>query len=589
MQINAEFQEEKIKKELDQNFSAKKIMWSEKTTDKNLELSLTKKFNLNPIISKILVARNVNLSNFEKFHNPSIREIMPDPSTLDEMNLATKKIVDFILNKKKIGIFGDYDVDGSVSTAMICSYFRDIGVDFEYYIPDRLKEGYGPNNKAFDSLRKKDCELIITLDCGTSAVHEIEFIKKKNVEVIVVDHHKQSNILPEACAIINPNKKTDTSGLSNLCAAGVTFFLLVSLNRELKKYNFFGSSFPNLLNYLDIVALATICDVVQLDLMNRAFVKQGLKVCNLTKNTGLLSLINESSIKETINSYHLGFIIGPRINAGGRVGKSSVGTDLLLCKDQTLSGVMASKLGEYNKLRKRIELEVERKAFSQVDSNKKILCVSSDDWHPGVIGIVASKLCESFNKPAIVISENKDLCKASCRSTSVCDIGNLILEAIQNNIIQSGGGHKMAAGFTIKKEKIDLLKDFLEKKKIINDLSYSKFYDYDLNLSSIDHDLFHSIQKIAPFGQGNPTPKFRIKNCFINFYKIVGDYHMSCVVEDIYGNKFKVICFNALKNNIYEYLESSISNSFDVIAVLKNNRWNGDENIEVQIEDLIPN
>ena len=589
MQISAEFQEEKIKNKLNKKLSAKKIVWKEKELNKKHILSLAKKFKLSPIISQLLIARGVEPENFNNYFDPKIKDIMPDPFVLEDMKLATSKIIDYKTKKKKIGIFGDYDVDGIVSTAMLGNYFKEIGIDFEYYIPDRIKEGYGPNQEAFEFLRKKNCELIITLDCGITSVEEINFINKKNVEVIIVDHHKQGNVIPDAFAIINPNKETDTSGLKNLCAAGVTFFLLVSLNRELKTSDSFKTSIPNLLEYLDILALATICDVVQLDLMNRAFVKQGLKILNNTKNVGLSSLIVESSIMERITCSHLGFVLGPKINAGGRVGKSKMGVDLLLSDNPEMTGAIAQHLGEYNKLRKHIETQVEKEALLKVNPKKTIICVSSKKWHPGVIGIVASKLSEKFNKPSIVISEDNNLCKASCRSISGFDIGNLVLEAINQKIIQSGGGHKMAAGFNIKKNNINSLEEFLDKQYGFNNCENVKFYDYNLKLSSIDFNLYDSLENFAPFGMGNPQPKFIIENCIIKYCRVVGDYHLTCVIEDIYGNSFKGISFNALKNNIYETLLSSTDSTYDAIVVIKKNVWNGDVNLQLQIEDIVKN
>ncbi len=588
MQIDVEIQEEKIKKEvLSKLKSVKKIQWKEKKSDHELECMLKKKFGLNQIISKLLVSRGIDTESFEKFSNPLIKNIMPDPFVIDSMECATKKIVEFIIKKKKIGILGDYDVDGSASTAIMCSYLKALEIDFEFYIPDRIEDGYGPSIKIMEYFKDKGCELIITLDCGTSSLKEINYIKKKQVDVIVVDHHKQGKGLPDAFAIVNPNKKKDNSNLKNLCAAGVAFFLLASVNRELKKKT--NLCVPDLLNYLDLVALATICDLVKLDLMNRAFVKQGLKILNNTKNDGLLSLINESGIKEKVSCYHLGYVIGPRINAGGRVGKSSKGTELLISSDKNLNFVMAKQLNEYNTLRKKIELQVEKEAIRQVDDNANVLCVNSDNWHPGVIGIVASKLVEKFNKPSIVISENIDLCKASCRSVNDFDIGNLIIEAVEKKIIETGGGHKMAGGFSVKKNKITELKKFLKDKYNPKSFEYIKYYDYDLKLSSIDMNLFNEIQKISPFGIGNSTPKFLIRDCIIKFPRIVGEKHLSCIVSDIYKNEFKSIAFNAIDNSINDYIGSNIGEMQNLIVTITKNTWLEQEKIELRIEDVINN
>ena len=588
MQIDVEIQEEKIKKEfLSKLISVRKIQWKEKKSYPESEHSLQKKFGLNKIISKLLVSRGINTENFVKYSNPLIKNIMPDPFVIDSMECAAKKITEFILKKKKIGLLGDYDVDGSASTAIMCSYLKEIGIDFEFYIPDRIEDGYGPNIKIMEYFKSKGCELIITLDCGTSSLKEINYIKKKQVDVIVIDHHKQGKELPNAFAIVNPNKNTDNSNLKNLCAAGVTFFLLASVNRELKKKK--NLCIPDLLNYLDLVALATICDLVKLDLMNRAFVKQGLKILNNTKNNGLLSLINESGIKEKVSCYHLGYVIGPRINAGGRVGKSSKGTELLISSDKNLNFVMARQLNQYNVLRKKIELQVEKEAIRQVDVNAGIICVNSDNWHPGVIGIVASKLVEKFNKPSIVISENTEVCKASCRSVNDFDIGNLIIEAVEKKIIETGGGHKMAGGFSVKQHKITELKKFLIDKYNPKSFEYIKYYDYDLKLSSIDMDLHNEIQKISPFGIGNATPKFLIRDCIIKFPRVVGEKHLSCVVSDIYKNEFKSIAFNATENSMYDYISSNIGEMFSLIVAIFKNTWLDKESIELRIEDIVKN
>ena len=407
MQIKAKANEEQLKK----NISVKKQYWFEKDFNSKKEKNFLEK-KINPVLSRLLSSRNVEANNFEDYMNPKIKNILPDPFILHDMEIATNKIVEIIKEKKKIGIFGDYDVDGSTSTALLSRYFKEAGVEFEFYIPDRIKEGYGPNQDAFAKLVDSNCELIITLDCGTTAFKEIDFTNKKGVDVIVIDHHKQGKELPKAFAIVNPNKQSDNSNLVNLCAAGVTFFLLVSLNRELKKINFFKDGEPNLIFFLDLVALGTVCDLVKIDHLNRAFIKQGLRILNHSPNLGVSSILKESKIDSEVTDYHLGFVIGPRINAGGRVGKSSLGAELLLCNENKIANVMALRLGEFNNLRKKIEKAVEIKAVGMVHENDQIICVNSKNWHPGVIGIVASRLVEKFNRPSIVISEDEKLCKA---------------------------------------------------------------------------------------------------------------------------------------------------------------------------------
>ena len=588
MQIKAKTIEEQLKKKNPKKISLKKHQWIEKEFNEEKERSFLEK-RINPILSRLLSLRNVDVNNIEEYLNPKIKNILPDPYILDHMELATNKIVEIIKGKKKIGIFGDFDVDGSTSTALLSKYFDDVGVEFEFYIPDRVTEGYGPNIEAFKKLIENNCELIITLDCGTTAFNEIDFLNKKGVDIIVIDHHKQSELLPNAFAIVNPNKNDDNSNLVNLCAAGVTFFLLISLNRRLKEIKFFKDRIPNLILYLDLVALGTVCDLVKIDHVNRAFVKQGLKIINHSSNLGISSIVNESKIENEINDYHLGFVIGPRINAGGRVGKSSLGAELLLCNEKKIANVMALKLGEFNNLRKKIEKEVEYKALEMVEDNEKIICVSSENWHPGVIGIVASRLVEQFNRPSIVISEEKKLCKGSCRSVQNFDIGNLIVKAVNEGLLLNGGGHKMAGGFSIEKEKIKKFKDYLSSKyfKVVGEII--KNYDYQLNINNININLYDEIVKLSPFGPGNQKPRFLLANCNLSFIKVVGNKHHSLLIEDNYGNKTKGIVFNSVNHDLGNFLDGFSGESIDLVATLRRNTWNNEISIQLQVEDIIVN
>ena len=588
MQIKAKTIEEQLKKKNPKKISLKKHQWIEKEFNEEKERSFLEK-RINPILSRLLSLRNVDVNNIEEYLNPKIKNILPDPYIIDHMELATNKIVEIIKGKKKIGIFGDFDVDGSTSTALLSKYFDDVGVEFEFYIPDRVTEGYGPNIEAFKKLVENNCELIITLDCGTTAFNEIDFLNKKGVDVIVIDHHKQSELLPNAFAIVNPNKNDDNSNLVNLCAAGVTFFLLISLNRRLKEIKFFKDRIPNLILYLDLVALGTVCDLVKIDHVNRAFVKQGLKIINHSSNLGISSIVNESKIENEINDYHLGFVIGPRINAGGRVGKSSLGAELLLCNEKKIANVMALKLGEFNNLRKKIEKEVEYKALEMVEDNEKIICVSSENWHPGVIGIVASRLVEQFNRPSIVISEEEKLCKGSCRSVQNFDIGNLIVKAVNEGLLLNGGGHKMAGGFSIEKEKIKKFKDYLSSKyfKVVGEII--KNYDYKLNINNINTNLYDEIVKLSPFGPGNQKPRFLLANCNLSFIKVVGNKHHSLLIEDNYGNKTKGIVFNSVNHDLGNFLDSFSGESIDLVATLRRNTWNNEISIQLQVEDIIVN
>jgi single-stranded-DNA-specific exonuclease len=588
MQINVNLNQENPKNNNEKKYySAKGYCWYERATKKPDLSILKEKFNLNLLIAKLAVGRGVSAKNYANFVEPKIKNLLPDPNVLDHMERATLKIVEFIKKKKKIGIFGDYDVDGSTATAIICNYFDDIGIKYEYYIPDRIAEGYGPNIDALKQLQNKNCELILTLDCGTSAKKTINLMQKSGAEIIIVDHHLEADSLPNAFAIINPKKKSDSSKLTNLCAAGVVFFLLISINRKLKEIRYFPNDSPNLLRYLDLVALGTICDLVKLDDLNRAFVKQGIKIINNTRNLGLTCLIKDSSINQVITEYHLGYVLGPRINAGGRVGNSILGADLLITKKKSISSVISKKLCDYNNLRKIIERRVEFDAMQQAGlRDENIICVHSKNWHPGVIGIVASKLTEKFSRPSIVISEDSEICKASCRSVKSFDIGNFIIMAIKNGKILSGGGHKMAGGFEIERSKIEDFKIFLRNKHIRQQNDLLKNFDSELNISSLNHSLYYEINKFSPFGVGNPKPKFLIRDCLIKFVRLVGKKHFSFCLEDSYGNRIKGIAFNSLGTKLGNLIETCDSN-VSVIVSLTINRWAGNETVELLVEDMI--
>ena len=581
------FEQEKKIKKIKVN-SVKKLCWSKKPIKESEVMELINKYKINNIYGTILNARGVNTKNFEQFINPQLKFLLPNPFKIEQMQEASEYIVSCISKEKKVGIIGDYDVDGISSTSILINFFNEIDIECEFYIPNRLKDGYGPSLKAFKYLEQKSCELIFTVDCGTNAASEISKVKNKNLDIIVIDHHLQNDRLPNVFAILNPNKKTDGSNFNNLCAAGVVFFLLVAIKGKLEKTKKFQGNKINLLKFLDLVALATVCDVVKLDEINRLLVKQGLKVINQTRNLGLLSLLKFCSSREMITEYHLGFEIGPRINADGRVGSSSLGVNLLTVTNNNETDAIAMKLDELNSFRKKVEKDVLVKANGIIKSNKsEIICIHSPEWHPGVIGIVASRITDRFICPTVVISESELICKGSCRSVEGFNIGKLIFNAVEEGILVTGGGHKMAAGFSIEKKKINTFKKFIANKYLVNDLPMTKHYDCEILLSQINSEFLLNQNILSPFGQGNPVPKYLIKNCFINFLKIVGDGHLTCTIEDFYGNNFKSIIFGAVDSGVFEYIQDFGGGGVDVIARVKQKLWNNHQIIELQIEDVI--
>ena len=552
-------------------------------------------FSLDEITSKLLSIRNIKREEISSFLNPSIKNFLPNPDNLIDMKKSTLRTVELISKKEKIGIFGDYDVDGASSTALLGNYFSHLNLDYEIYIPDRKQEGYGPSIKGFDELIKKKVKTIFTVDCGTLSFEAISYAKKKSIDVIVLDHHQSEVKLPPAYSIVNPNRLDDKSNLQYLCAAGVSFMFLVSLNRELRTINWFEENNikePNLMNFLDLVSLGTICDVVPLIGLNRAIVKQGLKIIKSKKNLGLKTLLDICKIDSNPSVYHMGYMLGPRINAGGRVGKCSHGANLLLNKDPKNTFKIASELDQYNKERQMLEKDLLQKILNQTSNymNDPVLILSGPNWHEGIIGIVAARLKDKFNKPVIIISLDGKLGKASARSVIGFDIGSVILAATQEGILLKGGGHKMAGGFSLKTENIEKFRNFVFKKfKSINeDLSSKKslLLDSIISPSAINIDFYSKVALLSPFGSGNPEPKFIIENMKTINGKIVGEKHIKSVLIGKDGTAIKSIAFNAVDNELGGYLIKKNNKTFNIAGKLSLNEWKGQLNVEFIIDDI---
>ena len=555
-------------------------------------------FSLDEMTSKLLSIRNIKKEEINSFLNPSIKNFLPNPSNLIDMEKSTLRTFNAISNNEKIGIFGDYDVDGATSTALLGNYFNELNINYEIYIPDRKKEGYGPSIKSFEELIKKKVKIIFTVDCGTLSFEAINFAKEKEIDVIVLDHHQSEIKLPRAFSIINPNRFDDNSNLQYLCAAGVAFMFLVSLNRALRSKDWFykkNINEPNLINYLDLVSLGTVCDVVPLVGLNRAIVKQGLKVIKSKKNLGLKTLLNICKIESNPSIYHLGYLLGPRINAGGRVGKCSHGANLLLNKDPKNSFQLALELDQYNKERQLLEKDLLQKILNEAKdySDDPALILSGSNWHEGIIGIVAARLKDKFNKPVIIISLNGSIGKASARSIVGFDIGSVIVAATQENILLKGGGHKMAGGFSIKAGNIEKLKDFVFRKfRNINlDLTKEKpmLLDSIISPSAVNLEFYNKVALLSPFGSGNPEPKFVIENVKTINGKIVGEKHVKSVLIGNDGSTIKCIAFNAVENDIGAYLLKKNKKSFNIAGKLSLNEWKGQSNVEFIIDDISVN
>ena len=557
--------------------------------------SYTQKYSLNEIVAKLLSIRKKNIENIDLFLNPTIKNLLPNPSILKDMNKATDRTFKCIKNHETLGIFGDYDVDGATSTALLKLYFKSIKQKVSTYIPDRKKEGYGPSKDGFDNLINRGSKIIFTVDCGTLSFEPIKVAQNKNIDVIVLDHHQSDVKIPNACAVVNPNRYDDTSNLNYLCAAGVCFMFLIGLNKKLRDNNWFKENNitePNILSFLDLVSLGTVCDVVPLVGLNRAIVKQGLKIIKKRSNLGLKTLYDLCKIESNPTTYDLGYILGPRINAGGRVGKSSHGADLLSSTDAQKAYKLALDLDKSNKERKSIELLLSRKIDLGIESVLKdpVIVLTGSDWHEGIIGIVASRIKEKYNKPTFLISQNEDLGKGSARSIVGFDIGSVIIKAVQSNILIKGGGHKMAGGFSLKKDKIIKFKEFIINEFHKTPLTISKkqnlYLDSIITPTSLNEKFFDQINSLSPFGSGNNEPKFVIENLKVISSTVVGDGHIKTILIGSDGTIIKTIAFNAMNTNLESYLSKNNRKKFDIAGKMKLNDWKGEKKIEFEIEDI---
>ena len=572
--------------------------WILKKFDQEKIIYLKDNFSLDEITAKLLVLRNIKKEDINSFLNPSIKNFLPNPNTLLDMEKSSLRTLKAIYNKEKMGVFGDYDVDGATSTALLGKYFDELKLDYEIYIPDRKTEGYGPSIKAFKQLIANNVKVIFTVDCGTLSFEAIEYAKSQNIDVIVLDHHQSEINLPKAYSVINPNRLDDKSNLQYLCAAGVAFMFLVSINKHLRLNNWFKKKLidePNLINYLDLVSLGTVCDVVPLIGLNRAIVKQGLKVLKAKKNLGLKTLIDICKIEENPSIYHLGYILGPRINAGGRVGKCSHGANLLLNSNPKEAFRLATELDNYNNERKMLEKDLVEKVLikSQVNLKDPVIILEGKNWHEGVIGIVAARLKDKFNKPTIIISINGNIGKASARSIIGFDIGSVIIAATQEKILLKGGGHKMAGGFSINISNIEKFKQFIfsKFKKFNENLSEKKplFLDSKIAPSAVNIEFYDKVNVLSPFGSGNPEPKFIVENLKPVNSKIVGEKHIKSVLVGPEGTSLKTIAFNATDSEIGAYLLKKNNKTFSIAGKLSLNEWRGQKNVEFIIDDISVN
>ena len=555
--------------------------WIERKVNKNSVEKIKQDYKFNEILSKLIVSRNFDEDEINNINNDlKIINIFKNNNDFKE---ASKILINSIKNNEKICILGDYDADGIAATSLLVRYFNYIKQPHFYYIPDRVKDGYGATKKLFQKLILNQPKLVIMVDCGSTSNEAIDFLNQNKIKSIIIDHHEINKPYPASNVIINPKKNITRNEESYLCATSLTYFFLDYLIKSI------GSDFK-INNYLIYVLLATVCDVMPLRKINKIIASNVIKGFKINDNGVFKFIFKQLSLNKKLSIDDLGFLIGPIINSGGRLGFSNYGTELLTTDDPKLIQKRSIELIKLNEKRKILEQNIlDEIDYEKINKqNQKVIIYYDANINEGLIGIIAARLKDYFNKPSIVITKSNNTLKASARSTSNYNIGNLIKSLIDNKIIEKGGGHNMAAGFTIKKSKLNSLNEFIQKdynNKIIDaDLSYK--YESEISTSSINKRFIDEINKLGPFGNHNYLPIFLIRNVKIIKSNIINKKHISVIIKSNIGSSLKSICFNCINTQIGEYLLSYKKN-INIVAEINENIWNNKKSIQLNIKDLV--
>jgi single-stranded-DNA-specific exonuclease len=557
--------------------------------------AIAERLALPEIVGRLLAQRGIDLDHAPGFLAPRLRDLLPDPSHLRDMETAAERLARAVRERETIAIFGDYDVDGATSAALLARFFAAVGTGTRIYVPDRLREGYGPNTPALLRLGEEGVRVIITVDCGTTAHLPLAEAAEAGLELIVVDHHVAEPLLPRATAVVNPNRLDETSPHGGLAAVGVAFLLVVAVNRALRQGGWYGGgrAEPNLLDWLDLVALGTVCDVVPLSAVNRALVAQGIKVARRTTNPGLAALAAVAGVNEPLDAYHLGFVLGPRVNAGGRVGAADLGARLLATDDPALAAALAGRLDAYNRERRDIETRTLEAAIAMVEGAAQspvLIFAAAENWHPGVIGIVAARLKERYERPACVVALADGIGKGSGRSIPGLPLGPVVIAARQAGLLINGGGHAMAAGFTVSAGKLDDLRGFLaerlgdglDRERLVPELRI----DGALSVGAAQCELIDQIARLAPFGAANPEPRFAFPGVRVVHAEPVGNGHLRCVLADPLDNtRLPAIAFRVAGTPLGQFLAETRGVAIHVAGRLRRDGWRGCNAVQLAIDD----
>ncbi len=563
-----------------------------------IALAIAQTHGLPDVLARVLAGRGVGIHDTDGFLNPRLRDLMPDPHKLTDMEAAASRLADAVTRREKVAIFGDYDVDGACSAALLAEYLRACGVEYAIHIPDRITEGYGPNVDAIRALKEQGADVLVTVDCGTASIEPLAEARRLGLDPLVIDHHQAPEQLPEALAIVNPNRQDDLSGLGHLCAAGVVFLSLVALNRTLRGRGFFdGRPEPDLMGSLDLVALATVADVVPLLGLNRAFVRQGLAIMRSRRRVGLAALLDVAGLAGAPESWHLGYLVGPRINAGGRIGDAALGSKLLLTEDPVQAGRLAAELDRLNRDRQAIEVvavaEAEAQALMVLERSPDlpVLVTASAEWHPGVVGLISARTKERFRRPAFAFTLNQDgTATGSGRSVPGVDLGYAVRAAVDAGLAIKGGGHTMAAGVTIQATDLQRFLDFVTE-RLSEPVSAVRLrdnfaIDATLTAGGAQPAVVTALERAGPFGQGQPEPVFVFPQHRVVEAREVGSGgHLRVKLRGGDGSFIGGIAFRAAGQPLGQVLSQSIGNPLHVAGTLSIDRWGGGEKAELRIAD----
>lgn len=546
------------------------------------------------VLARILAARGTTVETLESTLEPTLRRLMPDPATLTDMEAAASRLADAVQAGQTVAIFGDYDVDGACSAALLARVLQALGARPLVRIPDRLTEGYGPNIPAIEGFARAGAALLVTVDCGTTSFEPLARARELGLDVVVIDHHLADVALPPVTALVNPNRQDDLSGLGHLCAAGVTLMTCVALLRELRRRGA-DTAAVDLLTHLDVVALATVADVVPLTGLNRAFVARGLDLLRRRTSVGLTALCDVSRLGGPCEPYHLGFLLGPRINAGGRIGDAGLGARLLMTEDPDEAAIIAADLDRLNRERQVVEQAIVAEAIAEAETEigaagegPPVLITSGAQWHPGVVGLVASRLKEKFQRPAFAIAFEGATGTGSGRSLTGVDLGRAVRRAVAEGLLVKGGGHPMAAGLTVQRERLPELRAFLNTELAVSVAlarqDRSLAVDAAVTAQAATPAFVSLLQRAGPFGTGCPEPVIALPGHRVVFADVVGNGHVRVTVDGG-GHRLKAVAFRAAGEPLGEALLAARGRVLHLAGELSLERWQGDERVEMRIRD----